>query len=88
MFTISNKLAVPFLRKTLVTLHPCITGISWSMDKPEVARPLLSGRVRTRNHASAAKFARRLLDLMPDPKIVTQVCFPIHSFFASSIIIS
>lgn len=28
---------------------------------------------KANNHASAAKFARRLLDLNPDPKIVAQV---------------
>lgn len=29
---------------------------------------------KANNHATAAKFARRLLDLNPDPKIVAQVC--------------
>lgn len=28
---------------------------------------------KANNHASAAKFARRLIDLNPDPKIVAQV---------------
>ena len=31
---------------------------------------------KANNHATAAKFARRLLDLNPDPKIVAQVCVP------------
>ncbi len=31
---------------------------------------------KANNHATAAKFARRLLDLNPDPKIVAQVCPP------------
>jgi hypothetical protein len=30
---------------------------------------------KANNHASAAKFARRLIDLNPDPKIVAQVCW-------------
>jgi coatomer subunit alpha len=29
---------------------------------------------KANNHATAAKFARRLLELNPDPKIVAQVC--------------
>jgi len=39
---------------------------------------------KANNHATAAKLARRLLDLNPDPKIVAQVCavFP-NSFIAS-----
>lgn len=31
---------------------------------------------KANNHATAAKFARRLLELNPDPKIVAQVCAP------------
>lgn len=32
------------------------------------------------NHASSAKFARKLLDLNPDPKIATQVTAHLSSF--------
>jgi coatomer subunit alpha len=31
---------------------------------------------KANNHATAAKLARRLLELNPDPKIVAQVCIP------------
>lgn len=31
---------------------------------------------KANNHASAAKFARRLIDLNPDPKIAQQVSLP------------
>lgn len=31
---------------------------------------------KANNHATAAKFARRLLELNPDPKIVAQVSLP------------
>lgn len=33
---------------------------------------------KANNHATAAKFARRLLDLNPDPRIAAQVCNYLH----------
>ncbi len=36
-------------------------------------RRAISEFAKANNHATAAKFARRLLDLNPDPKIVAQV---------------
>ena len=36
-------------------------------------RSAISVFAKANNHATAAKFARRLLDLNPDPKIVAQV---------------
>jgi coatomer subunit alpha len=38
-------------------------------------RSAISVFSKANNHATAAKFARRLLELNPDPKIVAQVCY-------------
>lgn len=37
-------------------------------------RSAIGAFAKANNHATASKFARRLLDLNPDPKIVAQVC--------------
>lgn len=37
-------------------------------------RSAIGAFAKANNHATAAKFARRLLELNPDPKIVAQVC--------------
>lgn len=38
-------------------------------------RSAIGAFAKANNHATAAKFARRLLELNPDPKIVAQVCY-------------
>jgi len=46
------------------------------MQPPHMQLTLRSAMVafsKANNHASAAKFARRLIELNPDPKIVAQV---------------
>ena len=40
---------------------------------------------KANNHATAAKFARRLLELNPDPKIVAQVCITMFEYLISSL---
>ena len=46
-------------------------------------RSAISAYAKANNHASAARFARRLLELNPDPKIVAQVRFFLFSLLFS-----
>lgn len=42
-------------------------------------RSAIGAFAKANNHATAAKFARRLLELNPDPKIVAQVCTTVQT---------
>ena len=43
-------------------------------------RSAITAFARANNQAHAARFAKRLLELKPDPKIVAQVCIDCMSF--------
>jgi len=47
-------------------------------------RSAIGAFARANNQAHAARFARRLLELRPDPKIAAQVCFGFSNAVASS----
>jgi hypothetical protein len=51
-------------------------------------RSAISAFSKANNHAHAARFAKRLLELKPDPKIVAQVCVPLHLCFEAQSSIS
>ena len=43
-------------------------------------RSAIGAFAKANNHATSAKFARRLLELNPDPRIVAQVRNPVHGY--------
>jgi coatomer subunit alpha len=66
------------LKKTLITfreLAACFTHCTLQAPHMQIALgSAINVFAKANNHATAAKFARRLLELNPDPKIVAQVC--------------